>query len=411
MGSGMRLYYIILFVFLLPILISAETGKEKQKSAFFIQPKIMIGKAIPANSNFPKTELERIFSISLGKYVQDTTRTWSVFYNYPSVGVSVSYSHFGQNDVFGNAYSIIPYLAISTSKKQSGNFYFKIGAGASYFTKFFNEENNPTNIAIGSALTWTFESSLHYNIYATPLLALSIGGGFIHHSNGHTQLPNLGLNSLLFSVSSRFYLKPLNDQQFNGLKKPQKKHSRDYFISARTGLGYHELGGAKGSIDHEKRIVQSFSLSSGIIFNKLIKVSVGVTYRFYQQYYNYLSLYQLTEMSGSDFWNSSNIFIFLGCELFIGHTSMDAELGVNLFKPFYEEFNREFEDDSELSYMLKKTFATRLGLKLYLVNTNKNPRNNIYVGGHINANFGQADFSEVSIGYLYRFGKTNQIEN
>jgi hypothetical protein len=407
MSFGIKQYLFTIILFLLTLIVNAEKGNEKQKAAFFIQPELLIGKALPTNSNFPHTELERILSISFGKFIQDTSSSWSVFYNYPSVGVSVNYSYFGENDVFGNAYSVIPYIAISTSKKQAGNFYFKIGLGTSYFTKFFNEENNPTNLAVGSKFTWTFESTIHYNIYATPLLAFSVGGGFIHHSNGHTQLPNLGLNSLLLSFSSRFYLKPLNDQQLNGLKKPNKNRSRDYFISARTGLGYHELGGAKGSIDHEKRIVQSFSLSSGVVFNKLIKVSAGVTYRFYQQYYNYLNLHQLSEMSENEFWNSSNIFIFLGCELFIGHASMDAEIGINLFKPFYEEFNREFEDDSEFSYILKKTFATRLGLKVYVVSTNKNPKNNVYIGGHINANFGQADFSEVSIGYVYRFGKTN----
>lgn len=377
------------------------------KSAFFIQPEILIGKALPGNSNFPDTELERIFSISFGKYVQDTSRNWSVFFNYPSVGVSVSYSHFGQNDVFGNAYSVVPFIAISTSKKQKGCFYFKIGLGASYFTKFFNEENNPHNLAIGSSYTWTFESTAHYNIYTTPYLALSVGAGFIHHSNGHTQLPNLGLNSFLFSFSSRFYLKPLNDQQLNGLEKPPRKRSRDYFIAVRNGLGYHELGGAKGSLDDEKRVVESLSISGGTIFNRVIRVSGGLTYRYYQQYRNYLKFNQPNEMSGNDFWNSSNVFVFVGCELFIGHVSMDTELGINLYKPFYEEFNREFLDDSEFKYALKKTFATRLGLKVYAVSTYKNPKNNVYLGAHINANFGQADFSELSIGYVYRFGRAH----
>ncbi len=83
---------------------------------------------------------------------------------------------------------------------------------------------------------------------------------------------------------------------------------------------------------------------------------------------------------------------------------MDAELGLNLFKPFYQEFNNKFEDDSDFEYWLKKTFVTRLGLKRYAINTSKNPKNNLFLGAHINANFGQADFSELSIGYVYRFG-------
>jgi len=127
MSFGIKQYLFTIILFLLTSIVNAEKGNEKQKAAFFIQPELLIGKALPSNSNFPKTELERILSISFGKFVQDTSRSWSVFYNYPSFGVSVTYSHFGENDVFGNAYSIIPYIAISTSKKQTGNLYFKIG--------------------------------------------------------------------------------------------------------------------------------------------------------------------------------------------------------------------------------------------------------------------------------------------
>jgi hypothetical protein len=201
-------------------------------------------------------------------------------------------------------------------------------------------------------------------------------------------------------------LRPLTNQQQYGLQKPSKKQSRNYFISARTGVGVHQLGGAMGSFDDETRIVKSISISGGAVFNKMIKLSLGLTYRYYQQYYNYLSLKKSYELSENLFWNSSNIFIFVGCELFIGRISMDSEFGINLFKPFYEEFDRVFEDDSEISYQLKKIFATRFGMKAYAISTSKNPKNNVYLGLHINANFGQADFSEMSLGYVHRFGKT-----
>lgn len=405
MKHNNHLYFIIICCLIFSSVTNAQNSRNYNKTnSFFIQPELLFGKAIASNSNFPETDIQRIFALSLGRYVQDTSNNWSVFYNYPSVGVTLSYSHFGNSEAFGNAYTLLPFITLSPSKKLKNSFYFKVGLGASYFTTHYHKENNPNNLAIGSSVTWTFQSTIHYNLYVAPLVSIGIGGGFIHHSNGHTQLPNLGLNSLLFSISSRFYLKPLNNEQLYGLKRPQKKRERDYFISARSGFGYHELGGAKGSIDDKKRIVQSLSVSGGTIINRLLKVSVGLTYRYYQQYYNYLNLYQSSDLSKNAFWNSSNIFVFLGCELFIGHTSMDTELGINLFKPFYEEFDREFEDDSEFSYKLKSTFATRLGLKVYAVNMNKKPKNNVYIGVHINANFGQADFSELSIGYLYRFG-------
>ncbi len=44
-----------------------------------------------------------------------------------------------------------------------------------------------------------------------------------------------------------------------------------------------------------------------------------------------------------------------------------------------------------------------MGLKLYMINTAKKPKHNVYISAHINTNFGQADFSEASLGYVYNF--------
>ncbi len=404
----MKHFYLFLFLFLLCTShISASDPEKNKSSSFFIQPELLIGKVLHANSNFPDTRLQRTFSISFGKYVQDPSRIWSVFYNYPSVGVTVSYTYLGHQEILGNALTVMPFITLSTSKKQAGAFYFKLGLGASYFTKYYDAEQNPTNLAIGSHVTWAFESTVHYNVFVTPRISLSIGAGLIHNSNGHAQLPNLGLNALLLSFSSRFYLKPLTEQQLNGLKKPVLKRSIDFIISARTGLGFHELGGATSSIGNKKKFVHILSASGGIILKRSIKLSVGFTYRFYQHYYDYLAWEKSAEYSDNTAWNASNVYLFVGCELFIGYVSMDAQLGLNLHKPFYPEFNREFEDDSDFNYWLKRTFNTRLGLKIYAINTSANPKNNVFIGIHINANFGQADFSALSIGYVYRFGSVS----
>lgn len=42
-------------------------------------------------------------------------------------------------------------------------------------------------------------------------------------------------------------------------------------------------------------------------------------------------------------------------------------------------------------------------LKYYLWSTNNAPKHNTFIGAHINANIGQADFTELSFRYVYRF--------
>ncbi|MGB1137244.1 MAG: hypothetical protein ACPGZQ_08325, partial [Flavobacteriaceae bacterium] len=66
-------------------------------------------------------------------------------------------------------------------------------------------------------------------------------------------------------------------------------------------------------------------------------------------------------------------------------------------------------------YQLKKHLSTRLGLRYYLFDTRSVNRGqtgssietirvNPFIGGHINANLGQADFSELSFGMIIHLG-------
>ena len=56
-----------------------------------------------------------------------------------------------------------------------------------------------------------------------------------------------------------------------------------------------------------------------------------------------------------------------------------------------------------MEYTLKRFVSGKLGLKYYLFNTNKTPKNNVYLGGHIVSVLGQADYSELALGYTHTF--------
>jgi hypothetical protein len=56
-------------------------------------------------------------------------------------------------------------------------------------------------------------------------------------------------------------------------------------------------------------------------------------------------------------------------------------------------------------YNLKKSINTRLGIKYYLLSTHKKPKHNAYMAVHLNSNLGQADFTEITLGYTYSFSK------
>ena len=382
---------------------------KKDKSVYFFQPEIMLGKTLPANSNFPQTTMQNLYSLSFAKQVLRRNQNWPVYFNFPAIGVAISKTTFGHDDKLGHAYTILPFIILNTSKQLKRSLNFKIGLGASYFTEQFHKYDNPDNKAIGSQITWTFQSSVDYSLIMTRNFSLHAGLAFVHHSNGHTQLPNLGLNSFLFTLSSKVYLTPLDEDVMNDLDKPKPIKSKRFFYTIRTGIGMHEFGGPGTAYERLKKAVYTFSAGGGVIYKQVLKLSGGLAYRFYHHYYNYIVDTKKSSYVDKPVYNSSNLYIYMGCELLLGHVGLDSEIGVNLFKPFYSEHFRLWEDDGEMTYWLKSTFVSRLGLKLYAISTAKSPKNNFFVGAHINANMGQADFSEISFGFVHLIGKKDKV--
>jgi hypothetical protein len=125
--------------------------------------------------------------------------------------------------------------------------------------------------------------------------------------------------------------------------------------------------------------------------------------RFYQHYYYQIKTGSDSSLLQKPKLNSSNLYFFIGFELLTGHLGMDIEGGLNLFKPFFRTHYETMHDNIGLEYWLKQLFNSRMGFNYYLINTNKNPRNNLYIGININANFGQADFSEICLGVTHFF--------
>ena len=99
--------------------------------------------------------------------------------------------------------------------------------------------------------------------------------------------------------------------------------------------------------------------------------------------------------------NASAFIIFLGNEFMLGHFSINLEAGINVFKPAYKAFNNQYEKSTAFNYYSKQYLATRFGLNYYLFDPYKHPRNNIFMGAAVSANFGQAEFLELNLGYVY----------
>lgn len=361
----------------------------------------MIGKIIPIYDEFPETNYRKSLFLNLGVLNTDPNNHWVSYYNYPTVGISISASQLGNSAILKNEFSLIPYIILKTSRNQKKSFDFKIGLGASYFNNPYSVNNNPDNLVIGSHFTWAFQLFLYKNLLVTEILNIKMGLGFLHSSNSHTTLPNYGLNSAMVSLAVQYALNRYDPDFALKQEKMPVNRTKHYFLQTRVGLGWHELGGTWQPIGGADYRVHTFSLSGGVLFKQQFKLMFGINYRFYQSFYKYLLNNDIPGLGEKPMFDASNINIFVGTELLIGHVGMDIEAGFNIYKPFYDALNDRWEFNQGFKFFRNKYISTRIGLKYYIINTNRLPRHNVFLGSHINANFGKADFMDVSVGYVY----------
>lgn len=372
---------------------NTHDGISKNNSKIrFIEGELMAGSIVPNLRSYPSIGILAGAAITIGN-VDTATNSLNQYFNYPRKGLYFSFHHLGNDSIFGKQISMMPVIELKAGMKWS----FRIGLGASYYTKTYSD--NSQNVAIGSNLTWGFQAYLYRYIPINDQSFLKIGAGFLHGSNGHLQLPNFGLNSGVLTVGWQYFNKPLHLPDRN---KIQYKEERVWMLSQRVGVGWHELGGTEGPVGGPKKPVYGYAIAAGVLFKKHFKLQAGFGYRYYQQFANYIAANPDLGFTRSD---AQNVYFTLGAEFFINHISMVVEGGLNLYKPFYPYFAEKWEGTSDWSYQLKRFFLSRVGMNFYLLNTSKLPKHNVYLGAQLNANFGEADFSGISLGYLLSLSK------
>ena len=250
----------------------------------------MIGRIVPNYVvKFPNAHLQHAFALSFGSFKTDTSSSWAKYFNYPQTGVTLFYSDIGNNKIFGHQFGALTFVSFNLFNKSGKPIYFKIGIGASYFTTHYDSITNPRNVDVGSSYTWAFQAFLYKTFLEKKGFNLRAGIGFSHASNGHTQLPNLGINSGLFSISAQFYNKEIDKYQLTKIKTKQKS-PKSFSINLTQGLGFHEYGDKYGPVGEPKKNVYSTSLFLGKTYNHHLKINIGATYRYYELYHYQMNI-------------------------------------------------------------------------------------------------------------------------
>jgi len=419
-----RIY--ILFCLISTALFAQQTESNSPSSHLIITPELLAGVTAEPNSYFPEHSFQKQLMLNLAWDQMANPQEWAQRLKGPRTGIGIGYADFGNQDSLGFALTLMPFIEFNAFKKK--NLKVQVGMGGSYFNKKYDSITNPNNQAVTTHLTWSFRLFMHYQIISTRKFDWRVGAGYFHHSNGHARIPNQGYNSFLFSVSTDIKSPPRSLNEEEHYSKEVFKHSVYSYFIIRSGYGFNALSKAF----NEKKDIYTFSGEYGKVFNNTFKLGIGLYYRFYQNYYDYIVDNESLVQDGREFdyykenpwWYASNIGASINSEILLNHIGIDIQMGFNLHKPGYKidwRINqgwayvpKEIPEDSNIvlgefdtKYKLKALIATRLGLKYYFWSTTKGPEHNLFIGAHLNANLGQADFSELSLGYVYNFEMKN----
>lgn len=386
-----------ILLFLLAIInCRSQQTKESVMDVLSIAPELQFGLTLPSNMNFPERKIQKTLQINLSKKSYSNSKKWSSLLNYPTTGVAVSYTSFGNPDKLGTAISLTPFFEYHFKKQKLQKFSLKSGFGISYLNKLHDPTTNPFNRAASVHFNVNFYLLMNYRLKLNKGFPIRIGGGYVHHSNGHSKLPNQGYNSALLTISSDIYRSNKKPSLQNDLKPVSR--SFQTFFELKNGMGFQDFLPE----NHQKKYVWTYAITSGFIYKDTYRLGLGLSYRKYQHYYDYIVENQLEKFSEKPNRYASNLFLFLNTEILMDHISINIDGGLNLYKPFFKTHYLLQEEELSFKYELKHLFLGRMGLKLYLNNTRKLPSNNVFIGAHINSNLSQADFFEFSVGYVKR---------
>jgi len=384
-----NLFFLFYFAFTIP-LFSQDTSYHK--NSFFIEPILNVGKIVVIDpAIFPKNDFCVLNELNFGCQTLGR-KPWHHNYGFPQMGISWIYAYQGNDVVLGRTYAIEPNMSLAALRSEKNTLGFRIGCGLAYFPVIHDLVNNPTNMFIGSHVNAIATFSAQYERKLSKRFQFKVGASTVHFSNGHYHLPNAGINSVVFTTGLKYFPGEIKKVP---LRKITEKEKYPFLFNVRMGVGVHDFG-VKYYVGN-KYMVYATSVFVSKRMGRKSNVQVGLLNKYYTNYHRFIV--DSNVYAKNQYLRSNTFVLFLGHEFMCGRFSFLTQGGINLYNPFYKYDERDLKND--FSKFALTWFCSRLGFQYYFFIPTPERKFNIYTGIFVNANFGRADYDEVSIGFSF----------
>lgn len=226
------------------------SAQDQLRDALYIKAAYRPGYVLPEYSlfNYLLDDYVRSFTCRVSRQTSGHDY-WAQLYHYPEYGLTLQYTTLGNHNIFGEEWSVFPFVGIPIVDQGALTLWNQLGLGLGYANKKWDASANPDNVAIGSHLNIHFNFELNLQYQWTKRYALFSGVCFDHLSNGNLGEPNLGINSMTFNMGLRYQAKPPSSRKVfdmekhvagdqvnlilaGGVKHARSLQSRSYLVSA-----------------------------------------------------------------------------------------------------------------------------------------------------------------------------------
>lgn len=278
-------------------------------------------------------------------------------YNYPEKGFSLSYQNFN-SDILGEVYSGYRHYNFHLNPSKNNQLFLTTGFGLAYATEKYDAIKNPKNLAIGSHLLAAAYLKFQFlNLFENKKFSINSSLGLFHYSNMSFKNPNLGINTITFSIGAVKFLDelPIKREKVKSINPAQPIN---YNFVVRSG--YNE------SVEIGSGIYPfyTFSFYGSKQLSNYSNLTLGVDY-FNSKFLKHF-IKNENQIKGTDHNENKNdrAGIFIGHELTQNRFSFITQLGYTLYAPYVYE-SRIYERIG-FKYNLGKHFFTEISLKVNL---------------------------------------------
>ncbi len=277
---------------------------------------------------------------------------WQQAYNYPDVGVSLSYFNY-RNEVLGKAVTALGYMDFYLKRMARSELIAKLGTGLVYSTNPYDLDKNNKNVAISTTFSYAMQARLGFNFRLSDRLKITSAVTLTHFSNGGVRLPNKGLNIPSANIGLAHQMDRLRPAYIQPTPADWRENVK---LNAQLSTGFKavEVGSKKAfpflnlHLYADKRVSRMSALQLGME-------------GFYNLAYREDLKNNFSQDERPDF---RRLGLMAGHELFVGDISLVVQMGMYLYKPSAR--NYPIYQRYGLKYYLKPSLFTSFSLKTHL---------------------------------------------